>query len=199
MKEAYKNHVWIETPYGEFHVDSPVFDIRDIAHSLARVARFNGHGQGAPYSVAEHSLLVSALMQHLNLGDPLEGLLHDGVEAIIADVPAPFKNLLPDYAALDKKLDAALRAQYGLPLQKTLGCKKADELALWLEAGELMRSKGNTWPDPNGHRSLARSLRNDGWRLARLSYDQAERAWLREMGKHDRLRRLEEETTRAEG
>jgi hypothetical protein len=174
QKDAYKDHVWIETPYGEFHVDNPVFDLRDIAHSLARVPRYNGHTKGAPYSVAEHSMLVAALMQHFNMGDPFEGLMHDALEAYIVDVPAPFKNLLPDYVALDKKLDTALRKQFKLPLTKTPECKKADEYALWLEAYEMMPSKGKTWPNPNSYREVALQLHMEGWRMARMDWVTAE-------------------------
>src|SRR5437660_2009493 len=60
-------------------------EIEDIAHGLARVARWNGQTHGAHiYSVAQHSLFVEALAAHI---DPkltrqaeLFVLLHDAPE-----------------------------------------------------------------------------------------------------------------------
>lgn len=151
---------WIETQYaGKFDLNNPVYDIRDMAHSLARLCRYNGHCLGF-YSVAEHSVLVSVLMEDFGLGDPVEGLLHDGTESVLSDVPAPFKQFLPDWQKLDARLDEALRRQFSLPLRKTKGCKEADWLALFLEAYHLMPSKGAVFSDPYGLRAKAMLVRD---------------------------------------
>ena len=74
-------------------------EIDDIAHGLARVARWNGQTIGDhPYSVAQHSLLVEHLATKL---DPKIGpeacmsvLLHDAPEYVVGDLISPFKEVL---------------------------------------------------------------------------------------------------------
>jgi hypothetical protein len=153
---------WIETMHGRFDLKNPKFDINDIAHALSQIARFNGHTKRF-YSVAEHSLMVADLMEGLGLGDPREGLLHDATEAYLSDVPAPFKQFLPDWQKVDVDLEAALRAQYGLPERKTEGCRKADWLALFIEAYHLLPSEGAIFHDPNNLRPEALRLIENGW------------------------------------
>ena len=71
-------------------------EIEDIAHGLARVARWNGqtHGKHA-FSVAEHSILVEALVSHfepeIDRKWRLASLLHDAPEYVIGDMISPFK------------------------------------------------------------------------------------------------------------
>src|SRR5579864_5722225 len=70
-------------------------EIADIAHGLARVARWNGQTQGAEiFSVAQHCLLVEALVGALapqaSRGARLAALLHDAPEYVIGDMISPF-------------------------------------------------------------------------------------------------------------
>src|SRR4051812_42792488 len=65
-------------------------EIEDIAHGLARVARWNGQTSGAHiFSVAQHSLLVDALARartpRLDRPLRLAILLHDSPEYVIGD------------------------------------------------------------------------------------------------------------------
>jgi uncharacterized protein len=124
-----------------FYYNKPEWDIGAIAHSLAQQCRFTGHCRKF-YSVAEHSVLVSRIMEDLQLGDPMEGLMHDAVESVIADIARPAKQLLKDYKALDKALDASMRKAFGLCETMSKGCIHADALALKLEAAALLPSKG---------------------------------------------------------
>lgn len=126
---------------GRFYYNKPVWDIGAIAHSLSLQCRFTGQCRKF-YSVAEHSVLVSRIMEDLGLGDPMEGLLHDGVESVLADVARPAKQLLKDYKSLDKALDATLRKTFALPETMSEGCMHADSIAVLLEAKELMPSRG---------------------------------------------------------
>src|SRR5271166_6390561 len=136
---------WIELiTGGRFYFAKPVYDIGAIAHSLSMQCRFTGHCRKF-YSVAEHSILVSRIMEDMGLGDPMEGLLHDAVESVLADVARPAKNLLKDYKALDKALDVAMRKQFVLPELMTEGCHKADAIALMIEAREIMPNKGQNF------------------------------------------------------
>lgn len=170
---------WIETYTGiKFSLYKPEFNAEDIAHCLANLCRFNGHTRTF-YSVAEHSLLVSALVYHMggNQQQCLEALLHDATEAYMSDVPAPFKQLLPDWQKLDKDLDDKLREWADLPATKTGLVKDADWLALFIEAYWLLPDKGESFPGPEGMRGRAMALLHD-YNLFFMPPNDAERAFL---------------------
>jgi hypothetical protein len=140
-----KSTAWIETASGkQLHIANPVFDIEDIAYSLSNICRYTGHCKRF-YSVAEHSALVSEIMGLIG-GSPLEGLLHDATESVLADVSSPIKALLPDYKRLETYLDTAVRAQFNLPPSPTPECKRADTIALYIETQKLVPSMGTDWP-----------------------------------------------------
>ena len=96
-------------------------EIEDIAHGLARVARWNGQTKGAHiFSVAQHSLLVEALarakMPRLDAKGRLAVLLHDAPEYVIGDMISPFKAVIGDsYKAVEHRLLAAIHLRFGLP------------------------------------------------------------------------------------
>src|SRR6266550_4269988 len=74
-------------------------EIADIAHGLARVARWNGQTSGAHiFSVAQHTLLVEAVlreqMPRVDIKFRLAALLHDAPEYVIGDMISPFKAVL---------------------------------------------------------------------------------------------------------
>lgn len=125
-----------------FNLLEPEFDIEDIAHALSMTCRFAGHCK-LFYSVAEHSVLVSRLMEELKLGDPMVGLMHDAHEAYLSDVPSPFKQLLPDWCALDVQLEEALYAAFELPFPREAGCKDADVIAFFIERAYLWEAGQN--------------------------------------------------------
>lgn len=167
-----------------FYIDRPTFEIRAIAHALAMNCRFNGHVLRF-HSVAEHSVLVSRLMEDLDLGNPLEGLLHDAHESVLTDVPSPIKPYLPDWCELDRRLERAVRDQFVLPPEKTLGCAQADLYALFMEAYWLMPNKGADYVDPKGMRDKALELLE----VAPGFYEH--HGWLPEEGMEQFLRRYE--------
>lgn len=119
-------------------------EIEDIAHGLARVARWNGQTRGDhTFSVAEHSLLVEAIASDLDPTLPQEfrlaALLHDGPEYVIGDLISPFKAALSlDYRAFESKLLAAIHLRFGLradpPKAVAKLIKRADKLAAYYEA-----------------------------------------------------------------
>lgn len=122
-------------------------EIEDIAHGLARVARWNGQTVGAHiYSVAQHCCLVEALAREkaprLDRPGRLVILLHDAPEYVIGDMISPFKVVIGDaYKAVERRLMAAIHRRFGLPdqsspeLQRLL--KTADHRAAYLEATHL--------------------------------------------------------------
>jgi uncharacterized protein len=122
-------------------------EIADIAHGLARVARWNGQTSGAHiFSVAQHTLLVEAVMRaETPRIDPkfrLAALLHDAPEYVIGDMISPFKAVLGgDYKVVEKRLLSAIHIRFGLPPELsasvTQQIKNADRGAAYLEATML--------------------------------------------------------------
>jgi len=119
-------------------------EIADIAHGLARVARWNGQTSGAHiFSVAQHTLLVEAVMRQqtprIDTRLRLAALLHDAPEYVIGDMISPFKAVLGgDYKLVEKRLLAAIHIRFGLPPELSAGLtqqiKSADRGAAYLEA-----------------------------------------------------------------
>jgi hypothetical protein len=122
-------------------------EVEDIAHGLARVARWNGQTSGAhAFSVAEHSLLVERIAAELEpeLGRDfrLAALIHDAPEYVIGDLISPFKAALSlDYRAFEAKLLAAIHVRFGLPAEipdnVVKSIKRADRIAAYYEATGL--------------------------------------------------------------
>jgi len=122
-------------------------EIADIAHGLARVARWNGQTNGAHiFSVAQHTLLVEAVMREksprIDAKLRLAALLHDAPEYVIGDMISPFKAVIGEsYKAVERRLLAAIHIRFGLPavlddaVERQI--KAADRGAAYLEATHL--------------------------------------------------------------
>ena len=129
-------------------VASPLdIEIEDIAHGLARVARWNGQTSGEhAFSVAQHCLLVLDI--HLKLEPGLSSehqlicLLHDAPEYVVGDMISPFKAVIGgDYKTIENRLQEAVHLRYGLPaitpVRVKSMIKKADTIAAYFEATRL--------------------------------------------------------------
>ena len=122
-------------------------EIEDIAHGLARVARWNGQTRGEhAFSVAQHCVLVERITTELNPRITREArlmaLLHDAPEYVIGDLISPFKVAIGiDYKMLELKLQSAIHIRFGLPPKApgvlTSLFKKADLIAAYYEATQL--------------------------------------------------------------
>ncbi len=122
-------------------------EIEDIAHGLARVARWNGQTNGDhAFSVAQHSLLVEAVFSRLDTGataaSKLAALLHDAPEYVIGDMISPFKAVVGGgYKEVEKRLQSAINLRFSLPAVTAAGLlkmiKQADTVAAYFEATRL--------------------------------------------------------------
>jgi hypothetical protein len=122
-------------------------EIEDIAHGLARVARWNGQTVGDHgFSVAQHSIVVEEIAAHIRPGLAprwrLAALLHDAAEYVIGDMISPFKAALGlDYHTFEERLETAIHVRFGLPARvpaeiKAL-IKTADRACAFFEATQI--------------------------------------------------------------
>jgi 5'-deoxynucleotidase YfbR-like HD superfamily hydrolase len=119
-------------------------EIDDIAHGLARVARWNGQTTGEhAFSVAQHCIVVEELVGRLkpavDLRWRLAALLHDAPEYVIGDMISPFKAALGlDYRAFEDRLERAIHIRFGLPPKTPAEIKRlikaADRISAHFEA-----------------------------------------------------------------
>jgi uncharacterized protein len=122
-------------------------EISDIAHGLARVARWNGQTEGDnAFSVAQHSLLVETIFstqaKNPTPDEQLAALLHDAPEYVIGDMISPFKSVVGGgYKLVENRLQRAIHIRFSLPpeiserLKKEI--KRADHVAAYFEATRL--------------------------------------------------------------
>lgn len=119
--------------------------IGDIASALSKLCRYTGHCRHF-YSVAQHSVIVSHLVPE-ELA--LEGLMHDASEAYLGDISSPLKRLLPEYQVIEKSLESAIAAKFGLMFHPELGWPspvgRADISALALEKKLLLPESKTPW------------------------------------------------------
>ena len=167
---------------------SPVdVEIEDIAHGLARVARWNGQTVGAyAYSVAQHSLLVEQLVRGqapaLERRWRLAALLHDAPEYVIGDMISPFKAAIgPDYKRVELGLQQAIHIRFGLPARLPDAVvdliKRADKTAAFSEAVDLAG-----FSEAEARRVLGYRRRQRSDPLTPMAPDAAEEAYLRRFG-----------------
>jgi hypothetical protein len=113
--------------------DPEQIELIDIAHALARITRFTGHGDQC-FTVAQHSVMVH------DLARVPWALLHDAAEAYIGDVSSPLKvalrtlaftSALSDFDIIENNWQHAVSIRFGVPI---VDVHAADRLALWDEA-----------------------------------------------------------------
>lgn len=108
------NRPWISTVSGKKMVltdpDPSLIDVFDVAHHLANINRYVG-ATFYPYSVAQHSVLVSYLMPEFQLA----GLMHDAAEYVLGDDSSPKKRAVPGIKAIETRWEEAVAARFDLP------------------------------------------------------------------------------------
>lgn len=123
------------------------FDVSDIARGMANTARFSGQALHY-YSVAQHCLLVSRLVpaEHEQ-----EAMLFGAAKAYCGDLAIGLKAMLPDYTLLVRNVDAAIRAQFMLPLDPSDCVEAANRMILAAAKRDLMHPDGTGWPSGLPH------------------------------------------------
>ncbi|MHB8565280.1 MAG: metal-dependent phosphohydrolase, partial [Acidiferrobacteraceae bacterium] len=118
-----------------------MIDFGDIAWALSQLCRYTGHTR-YPYSVAQHSVLVS---HHVPKSLEAQALMHDAQEAYIGDLSSPLKRLVPEYGVIEDRVAKAIAERFGLPEKLDESVKRADLQALMTERRDLMHPGGDPW------------------------------------------------------
>ncbi len=168
--------------------DPADIEIEDIAHGLARVARWNGQTKGAhSFSVAQHSMLVETIVCAQNPAfspqELLAALLHDAPEYVIGDLISPFKAAIGlDYKSFENRLLAAIHRRYALPFAESPALaariKHADRVAAYFEATVLAGFSDEEAQSFFGPPDVPESLAREFALLEPLSANHAETAFL---------------------
>lgn len=130
-----KDELWMLTASGT-HFDlqnakSEDIHCIDIAQSLARTCRFNGHGKHF-YSVAEHILNGAKYLDDPKLLKYWH--LHDAEEAYLGDIPTPLKKLLgPEFQKIQQNVHKAICERFDLPMDFDVQVKRNDHRMLLAE------------------------------------------------------------------
>lgn len=114
-------------------VDQSEISVEDIAHGLAHICRYAGQCRRF-FSVAEHSVLVSQVASQSKLA----ALFHDAAEAIVGDMPAPLKRMLPEFKAIETSIEQCIFRSVGISWPPPVQIKQADYQVMATELGVLM-------------------------------------------------------------
>ena len=144
--------------------DADTIALCDIAQSLSKLSRYNGHTRSDwGYSVAQHSVWVAAAMSHFDEAGIADdafkaALLHDAHEAYTGDIVKPLKQFLdPQLTLMQNKLDAVIfDALHVLPpsVEVKEQIKIIDTWALSMESREFVYSGGIGWNLPEAPNHL---------------------------------------------
>lgn len=108
--------------------------IEDIAWNLSHLCRFTGASKWF-YSVASHCVFCA---QQAPAEHALAVLMHDSAEHILADLNTQCKALLPQYKAMELRLEAVISRKYGLPFPFDPIVKEIDLRMLKTEMKQLL-------------------------------------------------------------
>jgi len=90
--------------------------IDDIARSLAKVARFNGHIDRL-YTTATHCCLLSDWVLEQDWGDRQKALLmllHHGVDVYISDIPFSVRAVVPEIKPLKEAIERCVAVRFDM-------------------------------------------------------------------------------------
>lgn len=157
--------------------DPNEIDIRDIAHNLSFENRFIGQ-TALPYSVAQHCVLGSYILEQMGLPDiALQFLLHDATEAYVKDIPTPLKKLLGiKYQSIESSFNRAILERFNIVSFDDLLIKKIDLAMLAAEKDQLLPPATVRWEQLDGIRPA--NIKIDYW-----THERAEKTYLDQFNK----------------
>lgn len=129
-------------------------DIKDIALSLSKMCRYNGHCWGM-FSVAKHSVVgAKCIFQQdifgLNYSEredlAKEFLLHDASEAYLGDLISPIKAFSPNYKITEGVVEKVISKKFNLPYPLSPNVKLMDRIMLAWEKRDIIPN-GPFWSD----------------------------------------------------
>jgi hypothetical protein len=130
-------------------------NINDIATSLANTCMAGGHVKKY-YSNAQHSLLVSYQVQHMQsldkqdlLREQMRGLLHDAAETYTMDIRTPLKRMpeMQGLMALEKQIEQVIAERFGLGSICSPAVKEADRYVRAQEMRDFMAAPTYELPE----------------------------------------------------
>ena len=126
--------------------DPASFDLRDIFTALSRLPRFTGHGDRV-VTVGVHVLPCLDICAAFRVTSEVRRavLMHDAAEAYLGDVASPLKEFLPDYRAIEAKMEAAIFRRYSIRTMYRPMVRRIDRAALALEKAAIFPDAGQ-WP-----------------------------------------------------
>ena len=114
-----KSQVFIVTNQGiRFYPFDPKLeqiDLLDIAWSLAGIRRWGAHGDER-LTVGQHSVDVANYVRDKGFDKQtqLAALMHDASEAYVQDVAAPIKEMMPEYQAVEDRIQEVIAQKFNL-------------------------------------------------------------------------------------
>ena len=157
-----------------FDFDDPTpeqIKIEDIATALGNTCRYGGHCRF--YSVAEHSVLCASVAQQKEPGNlelARHALMHDAAEAYIGDMPKPLKRIMPEFRAMEDRIEAVVRETFGLIGEFEDQVKWIDLAMLKAEKLWLFPRDRTEWGGLSGLPVLEVELKLWGPRAARSAF-----------------------------
>ena len=141
------------------------FDISiwDIAHSLSKIDRFNGHGRFM-YSVAQHSVYCAEQVEFFYAFD---ALMHDAHEALCGDMNGNLKNHMQDFRQFEDECQNFMALNYELRSPVPNKVKEIDGSMLVTEISQLFDGPPRRPKGFEDARILAVEIQEMEWRKAR--------------------------------
>lgn len=141
--------------------------IKDIAHALSNICRYNGHCNTF-YSVAQHCVILSYLLKG---DDKFTALMHDATEAYLGDMIRPLKLIDDSFNKNEDNLWKVIARRFVLPNSLSETLKYEDTRICFTERRDLLNHTGecswgkemlphefkiNTWPPKKAKRIFLR-------------------------------------------
>lgn len=146
---------WLGHQIDPLQMSMPL-DIRDIAHQLAFICRFNG-GVEHHYSVAQHSIELAEMVPNRL---KRAALLHDSAEVLVGDILPFWKSMFPEIRVVERQILARIMETFGVPWTPEIEAelKGYEVVLLATEKRDLKPKDTSTWSNLDGVTPLAERI-----------------------------------------